>query len=402
MRFMNPLVRKFLGLNWVVVITMAGLLAFGVFAIYSASWSRDDWGSGKPPWDKQLLHIALGTAVFFLTSLVDYRWIRWLSVPIYLAGVVFLVMLHLGMGTTLSGAESWLKFPGLPQFQPSQVAIVGGIMLLAVALGELHRLHPIFRNHLLRLVISMLIVGVPFVLIALEPDVGSACVWAPVAAFMLLVANIPFRYLTVITLVALILMPIVYWFGLQDYQKDRIRVFLKAIQGQEIDTRDEAFATHRVITAIGSGGWEGKGHKGARIKQLDEDAKTMSELGLVGAAVDRSDFIFGVIAEEHGYRGSMIMITSFLLLLLQCLYIAFYSRDQTGRLLVVGGVTLLFVHIFMNIGMAIQLVPITGLPLPFISSGGTFVIICMFLLGLVESVWIHRDEEVGTDKSLLY
>ncbi|MFT4641931.1 MAG: rod shape determining protein RodA [Verrucomicrobiales bacterium] len=397
---MTPLLRKILGLNWVVVITMLGLLAFGVFAIYSASWTRYDSFGENDNVTKQLKMIGLGLVVFCITSVIDYRWIRWLAVPCYLAGIVFLIMLRF-KGETLSGASSWLTL-GPIRFQPSQVAIVGGIMILALALGELHRLHPVFRNHLLRLVISLLLVAGPFILIALEPDVGSACVWGPVAACMLLVANIPFRYLIVLTLIALIGMPLIYWFGLKDYQKARISVFLNAIQGEEVDTQGEGYATTQVIVAIGSAGWEGKGHKGNRIKLADPDAKTMSELGLVADAVDISDYIFGVVGEEHGYRGSMIMITAFLLLILQCLYIAFYSRDQMGRLIVVGGVTLLFVHVFMNVGMTIQLVPITGLPLPFISSGGTFAVICMFLLGLVESVWIHRDEEVGSEKSIFY
>lgn len=397
---MTPLFRKILGLNWVVLITMLGLAIFGIFAIYSASWMRDSSYVVESP-VRQIRWVCIGLVVFFVTSLIDYRWIRWLAIPAYLAGVFFLVLLRF-KGSTLSGAESWLKLGPLPQFQPSQVAIVGGIMALALALGELHRLHPVFRNHMLRLSISLVLVSIPFVLIALEPDVGSACVWAPVAACMLLVANIPFRYLTVLTLLALIAMPIVYWFGLKDYQKGRIRVWLQTIQGEEVDKRGEAYATTRVIIAVGSAGWEGKGHKGSRIKQRDPDAKTMSELGLVGPEVDITDYIFAAVAEEHGYRGSMIVITAFLLLLLQCLYIAFYSRDQMGRLLVVGAVTVLFVHVFLNIAMTIQLVPITGLPLPFISAGGTFLVTSMFLMGLVESVWIHRDVEVGSEKSLFY
>lgn len=400
---MTPLFRKILGLNWVVVITMLGLCAFGIFAIYSASWMRES-AYVSDSFERQIKWFCIGLAVFFVTSLIDYRWIRWLALPSYLLGVALLVLLQFkGVGVTLSGAESWLKIPGTNfQFQPSQVAIVSGIMILSVALGELHRVHPVFRNHMLRLAISLVLVSVPFILIALEPDVGSACVWGPVAACMLLVANIPFRYLIVLTLLALIAMPMVYWFALQDYQKARIRVFLQAIQGEEVDRRGEGYATSRVIVAVGSAGWEGKGHKGSRIKQVDPDAKTMSELGLVGPNVDISDYIFGVIGEEHGYRGSMIVITAFLLLILQCLFIAFYSRDQMGRLLVVGGVMVLFVHVFLNIGMTIQLVPITGLPLPFISSGGTFLVTCMFLMGIVESVWVHRNEEVGSEKSLFY
>jgi|MDTC01.2.fsa_nt_gb rod shape determining protein RodA len=397
---MTPLFRKILGINWVILITMAGLLAFGVFAIYSASWMRSAQAVVESPY-QQTKYIGVGVLVFALTCIIDYRWIRWLAVPAYIAGVVFLIVLRV-TGEVKSGAVSWLDL-GPISFQPSQVAIIGGILILSVALGELHRLHPVFRNHLLRLSISVVLVSIPFGLIATEPDVGSACVWGPVAACMLMVANIPFRYLVVLSLMTLIAMPLLYWFGLKDYQRSRIRVFFQAIQGEEIDRRGSGYDTSNVITAIGSAGWEGKGHKGSRIKRDDPDAQTLTEMGLISQTVIISDYIFSVVAEEHGFRGAMILITAFLLLLLQCLFVAFYSRDQMGRLIVVGAVTLLFVHVFMNIGMTIQLVPITGLPLPFVSKGGTFVVICMFLIGLVQSVWIHRNEpDYSDDKSLFY
>ena len=235
-----------------------------------------------------------------------------------------------------------------------------------------------------------------------EPDTGSASVWAPLTAFMLLVANVPLRYITVLTLVTLIALPWLFWFGMNAEQQSRITGFTRALRGEEIDKRGDDYASHRVITAIGSAGWEGKGVHGSRIKMEDPDAKTMTEIRIQTPAADVSDFIFAAIAEAHGYRGAMIMITAFLLLLLQCLYIGFYSRDQTGRLLVTGAVAILFWHVFLNIGMCIQLVPITGIPLPFISRGGTFVVACMFLMGLVQSVWIHREAETGSDKSLFY
>lgn len=397
---MSPLLRKFLGMNWVIVITMTGLLIFGVFAIYSASWMRADEYLATSH-TRQLRWILIGFVVFFITSLIDYRWIRWLAFPAYLAGVAFLIVLRF-KGASKGGATSWLDI-GPVSFQPSQVAIIGGIMALAVALAELQRVHPVFRNHLLRLSISLVLVSVPFILIILEPDIGSASIWGPVAVCMLLAANIPFRYLIVITLAVLIALPPLYWFALSPYQKARIENYFLMITGKEVDTRGSARDSYWVITAIGSAGWDGKGHKGSRIKEEDPDKKTFNELGFVAKATIINDFIFSVVAEEHGFRGSMIMITALLLLLLQCLFVAFYSRDQMGRLIVVGAVALLFAHIFMNIGMAIHLVPVTGLPLPFISYGGTFVLICMFLLGLVESVWIHRDIDVpdeNEEKSL--
>ena len=394
---MSPLFRKILGINWVVAITMIGLMIFGVFSIYSA-------GFGDPAvenfWMKQRKWILFGTPIFLITSLIDYRWIRYLALPAYIGAIGLLLALPF-IGSEINNATSWIRI-GENSVQPSQIALVSGVMILAVTLGELHRIHPVFRNHLLRLAISLVLVVIPMALVLKEPDMGSASVWGPLAAFMLLVANVPFRYLTVLTLLALIALPMGYWFGLKPYQKARIQVLFKALQGEELDKQGDGYASHRVMMGIGSAGWEGKGHKGSRIKAKNPEAKTMGELGLVASEPDVSDFIFGTIGEEHGYRGSMIMLTAFMLLLLQCLYIGFYSRDQTGRLLVTGAVSILFWHVFMNVGMCIQLVPITGVPLPFISYGGTFMVTCMFLMGLVESVWIHRNEDAGSEKSIFY
>ncbi|MDB4454352.1 rod shape-determining protein RodA [bacterium] len=396
---MSPLFRKILGINWVVAITMTGLMIFGIFAIYSAAYG-DPAVEDQEFWRRQIKWIIVGTPIFLITSLVDYRWIRYLALPAYLGAMGLLLALPF-IGKTLNGATSWIMI-GSNSIQPSQIALISGVLVLSVTLGELHRLHPVFRNHMLRMAISLGLVAIPMALVLKEPDMGSASVWGPMTAFMLLVANIPFRYLTVLTLLALIAMPLVYWFGLKPHQKPRIQVLIQALKGEELDTRGDAFSSVRLMMAIGSAGWEGKGHKGSRIKAKNPDAKTMSELGLVDSEPDLSDFIFGTIGEEHGFRGSMIMITAFLLLLLQCLYIGFYSRDQTGRLLVTGAVSILFWHVFMNIGMCIQIVPITGVPLPFVSYGGTFVVTCMFLMGLVESVWIHRNEEIGSEKSIFY
>ena len=148
------------------------------------------------------------------------------------------------------------------------------------------------------------------------------------------------------------------------------------LMGRAYDEQGTGWVPKHCMIAIGSGGWEGKGYKtGNSVANLWLPEK-----------VAINDFIFASVAEEHGFRGSMILISAQGLLLLQCLFVAFYSRDQLGRLIVVGVSMLIFTHIFMNIGMNILLVPITGLPLPLISYGGTFVLTLMFLLGLVQSV----------------
>jgi rod shape determining protein RodA len=375
---MTPLFRKFIGINWIMVLTMFGLLIFGIFSIHSAGWTRDE-DHLKFLWNRQIIMIAIGTAAFFVAALIDYRWLVWIAVPFYLFAVGLLISLRF-FGVEKSGAVSWLQI-GTFVFQPSQVAIASGIILFAVVLGKLHNVHKIFRNHFLRLALSGLVMVPPFLLVLTESDLGSAAVWLPVLISMLLIGSIPFRYLISLLLTGSMVIPVVYFFVLKEYQKARIDTYVKIVTGQEYDERGDGWVPKHLQIAIGSGGWKGKGYK---------TEKSVSNTWLPKDVVT-NDFIFAPVAEEHGFRGAMLLISCLAFLILQALFVAFYARDQFGRLLIIGIVALIFTHSFMNIGMNINLVPITGLPLPFVSYGGTFTVILMFLLGVVQSVWVHRD-----------
>ncbi len=381
---MTPLLRKFLGINWILFFTMIGLLILGVFSIYSASEFRPDPGMSLI-WKKQIRMIVAGLIVFFGAALVDYRWMRWGSLPFYLGALALLISVQF-VGVEIHSSKSWLKI-GPIQFQPSQLAIASGIVVVAFVLAELHKHVPIFRYHFLRLVLAGIMAIVPCVIVLKEGDFGSASVWFPVLGAMLLVGSIPFRYLIVIALVGLSVLPIAYNFGLKDYQKERIQVFMDVWAGKEIDTQNEGYAINNILKAVGSAGWEGKGFLGKNV----EGQKTVNRMGFIPKDTAINDFIFTVVAEEQGYRGALFLISLFAFLLVQLVFVAFSARDQLGRLLVAGIAALFFAHIFQNIGMNIGLLPITGIPLPFISYGGTFVIIVMFLLGLTQSVWIHRN-----------
>ena len=161
------------------------------------------------------------------------------------------------------------------------------------------------------------------------------------------------------------------------------------MKGQEVDISGNAWAPHNVSMAIGKAGWKGVGYN-ATVEQGSLNAK-----GFIPLETAHNDYIFAVIGEELGFRGSLLLLTAFSLLLIQGLFIAFYSRDVMGRMLVCLVVAAFFAHIFESIGMCVLIMPITGIPLPLVSYSGTFVVICMFLLGLVQSVWIHRQEKPG-------
>jgi len=380
---MTPLFRKFLGTNWLLFANMLALLIVGVLAIYSACWMRETEALSTK-WRSQIIFAAIGFIVYFAASIIDYRWIRKLGIPFYFIGLLMLILTAL-FGTEINHSKSWLKVMGV-SIQTSQIAICGGITGMAAILAYLHTMHPFFKNPFIRLSLTGVLAAIPTALVLIQGDFGSAFVWIPVTAVMILMGNIPFRYITVIFLCGTLLFPYAFFFGMKPYQQKRITVQYKMLRGDKVDIRNEAYNAHNNLMAIGSGGWNGKGFK---------CENSINNQGFITPLTAINDFIFVVFAEEFGFQGSLIVLAGFMLMLLQCLFVAFYSRDMVGRLIVVGVVALIFAHIFQNVGMNVLLTPITGIPLPLFSYGGTFVVIVMFLLGMVQSVWIHRVDYDG-------
>lgn len=368
---MTPLLRKFLGMNWLLFGLMIALAVFGVAAIHSVVYMREDPAMVEF-WRRQAIWVCLGATAFMVTSLVDYRWVKWGALPIYLASIVFLV-LTMFIGRKVYGARSWLAI-GPINFQPAQLAVMAGILVLALFLTQFRNLHP-----MLRLIGAGTIAGGPMLLIIIQPDLGETIVWIPVLVAMLFVGGLPLRYLVVIFLIGVIMMPLGYYFALKDYQRARITAFLDP----EIDPKGSAWAINQSLIAIGSGGWAGKGYKAPN---------TQVELGFLPSTAVHNDYIFSAIAEQFGFLGGTVLLSAFGLLLLTCLYIAYRAADDLGLLVAVGTAALIFFHVYQNVGMTISIMPITGVPLPLISYSGSFVLIIMLGLGIVNSIWIHRKE----------
>lgn len=380
---MTPLFKKFLGINWILVLNMLALMAFGLYAIYTASYFRED-PNLQIKWTQQLRWMIVGVPIFFAASLIDYKWIRWgawLAYPVGIGGLIAVKM----FGVEKSGATSWLNLGG-QSVQPSQFAIVAGIMLLAIVFGDLQRVAPIFRYPSLRLLLGGILAAVPALMILKEPDLGSAAVWGPLFVSLLLVGSIPFRYLITLVLVILCVVPVAYFFMLKPYQQKRIDTYIAMLTDGDFDVQADAWVPYHVRLAVGSAGFDGKGPESQKAPDQNTIHRTFFP-----ADVAINDFIFGVIGEEFGFRGGLLLISGMAMLLLQGVFVAFYARDQLGRLLVVGIVAMLFTHSFMNMGMSIILVPITGLPMPFVSYGGTFMVVTLFLMGMIQSVWVHRN-----------
>lgn len=376
-------------MNWVLVLVMYGLLIFGVFMIESAarhlpvSEARiEQHGSagGYFAW-MQKNWIVVGSLAYFGAALVDYRWIRWLGVPFYLVslGLMFMAM-------QVDDSVHRLNLFGL-SFQPAQLGVASGIVMIAWLMQDLPKVHRVLGDPLVRIALIGIVAMIPFLLVMKMGDMGSALVWIPVVIVALLVAGIPFRYLSFIGFVSAGILPILYFVILplvSERGPDRIDLWLRMMQGQEVDIRGDGYAPHNVSMAVGKAGWKGIGWKATANKGSLHDKR------FIPHHTAHNDFIFAVIAEELGFRGALLLIGGFALLLIQGLFIGFYSRDVAGRLIVCMVVALFFAHIFENIGMCVLLMPITGIPLPLVSYSGTFVVICMFLLGLVQSVWVHR------------
>jgi len=386
-------------MNWVLVFVMYGLLIFGVFMIESAARhltvsadALNQYGSAGGYYAAmQKRWILIGSVAYFGAAFVDYRWIRWLGLPFYAVSLVLLAM-----AMQQDDNVHRLTIGGF-SFQPAQLGISSGILLIAWLVQDLPKLHAWLGAPFIRVGLIGVLSAIPFLMVMKMGDMGSALVWLPVSIVALLIGGVPYRYLSLMTLIGAGMIIILYLIVLplvSERGPERIDTWLRMMQGLEVDTSNEGYAPHKISMAVGKAGWKGVGWK-ATAEQGSMHAK-----GFIPKDTAHSDYIFAVIAEELGFRGSLLLLTAFAMLMIQALFIAFYSRDMCGRLLASLVVALFFAHVFESIGMCVLLMPITGIPLPLVSYSGTFVVICMMLLGLVQSVWIHRNAVIDTPSKL--
>src|SRR5215207_8285199 len=182
---MTPLIRKLLGMNWLIFACAIALGVFGVIAVYSATYFRTD-----EYWHKQAQWVSVGVGVFLVTSLVPYRWTKWIALPMYLASIGFVILTYTSLGEEHGGAKCWLRLPGIGTFQPSQMTLIAAVLTLGLFLSQFRKLHP-----MLKLVFTGLIVGGPMLLILKQPDFGMTLVFVPVIIAMLMMGGMPKRYI---------------------------------------------------------------------------------------------------------------------------------------------------------------------------------------------------------------
>jgi rod shape determining protein RodA len=307
-----------------------------------------------------------GMAAGYLLDCLTLRFTDTLRNPIYVFALAILGII-LVIGQVAGGSQRWL---GAGQVQPSELSKIIVIVILAKFLADREdRLDQIGT-----VVISMGIITLPMILIYLQPDLGTALTLLAIWAAMMWMYGTRFRHLAVLVAAGVAILPLV-WFGLADYMRDRILLFVNPAGDP-----DSYFNVYQSLVSIGSGGWVGKGLTHG----------TQSQLHFL--RVRHTDFIFAVAAEELGFVGAVAMILLILFLLWRTLHVAAKSRDAFGRLIAAGMVGVILFQSVVNIGMNLGLMPVTGIPLPFVSYGGSSYLTLMVGMGLVESVAMRHKK----------
>ncbi len=380
-------------LDWGMLAVTLLLLAIGILFVFSA-----DARAGNPAlgtlYRKQLVWIAAGLLCYAGAALTDYhRWIRsgwWLyGLGLLLLGLVFVP--HVGL--KVFGANRWIQVAGLGVFQPAELMKLATLLVLVRVFGWPGEPVPRWGG----VVLALALVAVPLAFIVKQPDLGTALVFLPMLAAVMFVAGVPGRILTtlagtgllaVLLALAAIILPerlgwdparqdrVVRMIGIQPYQRDRVRVFLDG----NWDPLDSGWTRAQSQIAIGSGRVWGKGYLQG----------TQNILGFLPRTVTPNDFIFSVIAEEKGFAGCLVVLLLYALLLRGILRAA-AAADAMGRQCCAGVAALVFSHAFINMAMTLGVLPVTGIPLPLISYGGTFMVGTLTALGLVQSVHIRGD-----------
>jgi rod shape determining protein RodA len=352
------------------------LSILGLLMVYTASITRLEEAGVSPTRDleRQGAYVVAGFVAFGLLSAFDVRSLqRWVP-AIYVANLAFLILVLTPVGSTVRGVQRWIDIGPL-QFQPAEFAKVAVILTVAGMLTVAAR--PITWITVAKV---MGVVAVPAFLIFRQPDLGTMLAFAVIAMVMLFVAGSSWRQMAALVIAATVGAVGLFQVGaIKEYQISRLTAFLDV---GSVDV-NALYNLQQSEIAIGTGGLVGKGLFNG----------TQTNLGFVPE--QSSDFIFTAVGEQLGFIGAMIVLVLFAVLLWRVLVASVNARDRFGQLVAVGTAALITFHVFVNVGMTIGLMPITGLPLPFMSAGGTAFVAMSAALGMAHSVWLRRSPVPG-------
>ena len=344
------------------------LSIFGLFIVRSATITRADGGIKIIL--VQCASFLIGVVLAIIIGFLDYRDINLLVKLAYIASCILLVVvLIIGRGDQY-GSRSWIKIAGFT-FQPSEFAKITFILTVSECLARLQEKTIVGLKDILKLGMYS---AVPILLVIIQKDFGTTCVFLAIFFILLFVYGLNMKYVLGLGGTFLATMPLAWFFLLNEKRRDRIRVFLNP----ELDPLGSGLNVLRSKMTIGSGRLFGKG--------LFKGIQTQNS----AVPVKESDFIFSVIGEEMGFIISALVVLTFLYIILRCVYIAKNSSDNYGKLIVMGFAAMIGVHYIENIGMNIGILPVTGIPLPFISQGGTSMITNFIAVGFILSVSMRK------------
>ena len=363
--------RSWRDFDWIVALLAIGIVLFGTVQIRNAQ-------PAETYWVKQLIGLALGLIVMLAIAFTDYRKLLNYAPVFYVFGLVLLVVVLVpGIGLKINGQRCWLKVPGIGQFQPSEFVKVTTAMMLARYFGK-NRVQVLTIKEM---IVGGLILALPIALILLEPDVGSVLTYLPILAVVLFLSAIRLRLVVASALLAVVMIPAAYVMGVKTgavkaYQQERINVILDP---ENADRRGIGYHTWQSILTVGEGGLFGS-----------RSSAEYSQSGLKFLPEPHTDFIYAVTAENTGFIGCVLVLLAYVVLLSRLMTGARRSADRMGMLFIMAFVGGLTFQIFINIGMALGISPVIGVPLPLMSAGLASLIATFIAIGFAISVQLRR------------
>jgi rod shape determining protein RodA len=358
-------------LDLTLVISVIGLVACGLFMVYSATYRSLEAFGQDPGYylKRQAAFTVLGLGAMVVAAALDYRVVKIYATFIYVAFVALLILVQTPLGTPALGAQRSFLIGGF-QFSPSLFTRLALVLMLAASLSQVRS--EVSRDDVTR---ATLAAALPMILVFIQPDIGTTIVLASILVALLVVSGAKARHLAVLALVATVAI-----FGafqlhiVKDYQIDRLTSFLDS----EADPQRAGYNKQQAEIAIGAGGIFGRGYLQGTQTNLDY------------VPAQHTDFIFTVVGEEFGFLGASAVLVLFGLILWRVFRIALLSKDPFGTFLAVGVGAMIAIQIFVNVGMTIGIMPITGIPLPFVSYGGSALVADLIGVGLLLNVHMRR------------
>ena len=366
-------------LDWVLLAAAGAATVMGSLLVWSAS--KADLASPTDPQSylkKHLINVVLALILGFIASRLDHRWLRAYTPVIYVVSVFSLFLPFVpGLGTKIAGARAWIQMPGGFTIQPSEFMKIAVILMMAVILAEKDRATEEPKDKDVRL--ALIVAVIPLLIILLQNDTGSVLILGSVTLAVIAVSGARTKWVVGLLVSTVVGILLAIQLGLlKQYQVDRLTSFINPTA----DAGSIAYNSTQARIAIGGGGWFGFG--------LFHGPQTQGRF----VPVNESDFVFTVAGEELGFSGAGILILLLAIVLWRAVMIAMKADDMYGRLVATGIVAWLAFQMFENIGMTLGIMPITGVPLPFVSAGGTSMMATWIAIGLLENIRLHSQQQL--------